>query len=325
MLKQAVASGGAPWEATGRRSATKTMAEEPNYERREGDHADGSPGGSVVVRGRTLTLEVSHPDDYDEAHETEAERAAWFAEALGGVGEAPIEAVEVRPRPDYSDELFRQWLADLLSEHLPASVRSLYWGADSGSCFVELPAIDGLRAALPDLAVLRLECEWHHENSELDTGGLRQLGLNALSVEAIEVIETLDLSSVEHLELWLYDHENEGADVVLVEDLLRVLGAPLPALRQLTLHQCEHGPEILDALPGVPAFAQLEALHLLDASIEGSYLDAACAETLLSERYAAIGSIDVTGSFWNPHHEPGGPLLQIIEASGGRIHARQES
>lgn len=290
------------------------------------DQPDGSPGSAVTRAGGALALEVWHLDDYDEALETEGERAEWFDEALARVLEgAVVDAVEVGLRPDYSGELDRQWLADLLARRLPATVRSLHWGASSGSCFVGVPDIGPLREALPTLEVLRLEAEWHFENAALDIRGLRHLGLNALSAKAIEHLVRLDLSAIEHLELWLYDGENEGAEVPRLEELLRVLAAPLPALRELTLHQCEYGPELLEALPTVPAFGQLNALHLLDATVEGSYLDDACAEALLSERYASIGSIDVTGSFWGRHHEPGGPLLRLMEASEGRIHARQET
>lgn len=299
------------------------------FELSQGTHDDGSPGSSLAIRGGVLTLDVQHCGDYDEAFETEPERAVWFESAVERAlasTDAELSGLEVRLQPDYSGELYRAWLVELLATRMPATLRSLYWGSSGGSCFVEIPSFRALLEALPNLECLRLQGDWHDENAELVTSGpchaLQTLGLNALSVEAIDALIDLELSAIEHIELWLYDHENEGADLLTIEDLRPVFQAPLPALRRLTLHACEFGPELLAALPDAPFFESLQELNLLGVTIEGSYLDASCAEVLLSSRYARIPSIDVAGSFSDPRRDPSSPVGRLTDESSNRIRAR---
>lgn len=299
------------------------------FELSQGAHEDGSPGSVVRFHGDTVTLEVRHCDDYDAALEGEGELGRWVGDALAqALSKGSPTTVEVQIRPDYSGELFRGWLADLLTEKLPSSVRSLAWGvldgfrhspsSSLGFCFVELPDCSALFSKL-DLETLRLQGEWHEENAELSTEGVRHLGLAALSVDALEALDELDLDGIAHLELWLYDHENEGADLLGIDDLDSLLARELPALRALTIHGCEFGPELIEALPEAGFFEHLESLSLLGATIEGSFLDESCAEALLSEAFAEVATIDVSGSFSTPGREPTPLLERLVEESGGRI------
>ncbi len=109
----------------------------------------------------------------------------------------------------------------------------------------------------------------------------------------------LDLSTIETLTLWLYDHEDEGGEVIL-EDLEPLYEMDLPALRALGLYGCEFGRELIEVLPDAVLFAGLESLALVRASNTGSFLEQDSAETLLSEPYAHLTHIDVTGSFCDP-------------------------
>jgi len=274
----------------------------------------------MSLSDKVLTLEISSQADDPES---ETDLAKWVGSTLKEVRTitALLESLEVKVQPDYSGELNRAWLVALLKKHVPASIRSLYWGCDWGSCFVEIPDLRALRRALPCLNRLQLPGEWHHEN-QLDTQHLSHLGLNALSIDAIESITELDLSKIDHLELWLYDHENEGAEILTIEDLLLVFEMPLPMLRRLTLHACEFGPELLNTLPGTPIFDQLDELRLLGATDTGSYLDASCAEVLLSPEYATIPSIEITRSFCDPTRDPQSLLDRLIGETSGRIHVR---
>jgi hypothetical protein len=234
-----------------------------------------------------------------------------------------VRSVVVTQRPDYSGDLDFRWLAVQLARPELHGVRSLYWGSDDGSCFVEVPDLAEVLEAMPQLESLELQGTWFTDTEELATTGLRHLALNALDGEELEAVTELDLSNIERLTLWLYDHENEGSEELLLEELEALWDVPMPRLRELVLHACEFSDELVTAFPDSPIFAQLERLGLVGCTNTGSFLGEDAAEALLSEAYSDLLSIDVTGSFSDPRREASPLLERLVSESAGRVNARQ--
>ena len=230
----------------------------------------------------------------------------------------------MRQQYDYWGELDCQSVADALASLSVEQVTSLYWGYEHSYCFVEIPSLRGLVESMVALESLTLQGLWVINDIPDAARGLRHLGLCALDAKSFESIATLDLSQLESLELWVYDHENEGADPLALEDLTLLFNQSLPRLRELTVQRCEIGTSLVAALAGGKFLPQLESLGLLHCTDSGSYLSTECAQALLSKEFSHLKRIDVTGSFSHPHGEPNERLQALLADGAPRVCTQQQ-
>lgn len=290
-----------------------------------GEHDDGSPGSQVALSDDGhLLIQLQHPHDHDDSMDAEQRILQWVTDKLGELRGKTVSAIEVRQQYDYWGELDCQSVADALALLSIEQVTCLYWGYEHSYCFVEIPSLRGLVEPMVALESLTLQGLWVINDIPDGARGLRHLGLCALDAKSFEDIATLDLSRLESLELWVYDHENEGADPLALEDLIRLFDQNLPHLRELTVQQCEFGTNLVLALAGGRFLPQLESLRLLHCTDNSSYLSTECAQTLLCKEFSHLKRIDVTGSFSHPHGEPNERLQALLTDGAPRVYTQQQ-